>query len=119
VWRNPFAGKQPAPLVPRVGFLGEQGAPQYELKTRLAQAFKQLPNVRAAYLARVSDGGGSIGLRLCVRTELGYDRCVQRSADAAFASMAKGREVVDVLFIDEGQERELRRVCAAFYARKT
>ena len=80
--------------------------------------FKGLPNVRAAYLARVADGP-STGLRLCVRTELGYDRCVLRSADAAFASLPIERKTLEVLFVDEEQERELRRVCVPFYARKT
>ena len=118
MWRKPFAGKQVGPVAPRIGFLGEQGAPDYELKTQLSRAFKGLPNVRTAYLARVAEGQ-STDLRLCVRTELGYDRCVLRSADAAFASLPSERKTLEVLFVDENQERELRRVCAPFYARKT
>jgi hypothetical protein len=118
MWRNPFAGKQVAASVPRIGFLGEQGSPHYELKTQLSRAFKGLPNVRTAYLARVAEGP-STGLRLCVRTELGYDRCVLRSADAAFAALPIEPQTLEVLFVDEEQERELRRVCAPFYARKT
>jgi hypothetical protein len=116
--RNFFARKQPGPVTPRAGFLGEQGAPHYELKARVAQAFKGLPNVRAAYLARMSHGE-STRLRLCVRTELGFDRCVLRSAETALASLAQEREVVELLFVDEAEERELRRVAAPFYTRRT
>ena len=116
MWRKHPAGKQRSPVGARLGFLGEQ-EPQYELKTRLARSFRGLPNVRAAYLTRVSDGA-SVGLRLCVRTELGHDECVLRCAESAFASLATGSPAVDILFIDAGQERELRRVCAPFYAGK-
>ena len=49
MWRKHPAGKQRSPLAARLGFLGEE-EPQYELKTRLAQSFRGLPNVRAAYL---------------------------------------------------------------------
>ena len=114
VWRKRPAGKQRSQVAARLGFLGEQ-EPQYELKTRLARSFRGLPNVRAAYLTRVSDGK-SVGLRLCVRTELGHDECVMRCAERAFASLATGNCAVQVLFIDAGQELELRRVCAPFYA---
>ena len=116
MWRRHPAGKQPSPADARLGFLGEQ-EPQYELKTRLAQSFKGLPNVRAAYLTRVCDGA-SVDLRLCVRTELGHDQCVMRCAETAFASLRTGSPAVEILFIDETQERELRRVCAPFYAGK-
>ena len=114
MWRKHPAGKQRSPVAARLGFLGEE-EPQYELKTRLAQSFRGLPNVRAAYLTRVSDGM-SVRLRLCVRTELGHDQCVMRCAESAFASLAPGCAAVDILFIDETQERELRRVCVPFYA---
>jgi hypothetical protein len=116
VWRKHPAGKQQPPVGSRLDFLGEQ-EPQYELKTRLAQSFRGLPNVRAAFLTRVSDGT-TVTLRLCVRTELGRDQCVLRCAESAFACMAMGTSAVEILFIDEGQERELRRVCAPFYAGK-
>jgi hypothetical protein len=118
VWRNPFTSKRQAPAASRSGFLGEQGAAHYELKARLAQAFKGLPNVRAAYLARTSRDASS-GLRLCVRTELGFDRCVLRAAEAALGSVSHVGEIGDVLFVDEAEEKELRRVAAPFYARTT
>ena len=52
------------------------------------------------------------------RTELGHDQCVMRCAETAFASLTTGSPAVEILFIDEAQERELRRVCAPFYAGK-
>jgi len=100
VWRRHPAGKQPSPADARLGFLGEQ-EPQYELKTRLARSFKGLPNVRAAYLTRVTDGA-SVDLRLCVRTELGHDQCVMRCAESAFASLATGSPAVDAGSNPEG-----------------
>jgi len=105
--------KRRAPRAARSEFLGEAAGDQhYELKTSLSRALRGLPNVRAAYLARVADVPE---LAICVRTEIGYDECVIRAAETAVA-VASGRVIVR--FIDERQERELRRVCTPFYAGK-
>jgi hypothetical protein len=105
------ATKRRAPRAARSEFLGEAtGDQHYEIKTSLGRALKGLPNVRAAYLARVADGSQLV---ICVRTEVGYDECVIRAAGTVGA-VASGRIIVR--FIDERQERELRRICAPFYA---
>ena len=80
----------------------------------LARAFKGLPNVRSAYLARVSHGS-SIGLTICVRTEIGLDQCVLRGVTTAVEALDESAPSIEVLFIDEVQESKLRRVCAPFY----
>ena len=102
--------KSKAPAAERCEFSEATDAMHCELKARLSTALKGLPNVRAAYLARVA---GKTELAICVRTEIGYDECVVRAAGNV-TSVAPG--TVRVRFIDESQERELRRVCAPFYA---
>jgi hypothetical protein len=90
---------------------------QSELKVRLAAGFGGLPNVRTAYLARLTRSGAP-SVAVCVRTELGDDRCVRRIAADVFAVLPIP-EPIAILFICEAEEQQLRRVCTPFYVGRT
>lgn len=102
--------------VSQLQFLGEQdGGPERELKERLVEYLRQSSKVQAAYLARVAYGGSAVNVALCVRSEGGPDRDVAESAGRIFASMFGRHEHMDVIFVDQGQESQLAKVCAPFF----
>ena len=90
---------------------------QSELKRRLAAGFEGLPNVRTAYLARLIRSSAP-SVAVCVRTELGDDRCVRRIASDDFAGLPNP-EPIAILFISEAEEQQLRRMCTPFFVGRT
>jgi len=105
--------------VPQVRFLGEQdGPPERELKSRLAQFFQSDQSVTTAYLARVVYAGESFAIALCLRAQLGPDRGFAEKVGKIFASMFGGHEHLDIIFLSKMQEAELAIVCKPFFERK-
>lgn len=101
----------------RIDFLGEQDGPaERELKASLSPIFSQCPVVRAAYLARVEYAEGPPAVALCLAARAPDPEIVRRVGDA-FAALFARAVPLDILFLSPEQEPEIRRVCAAFYAR--
>ena len=102
--------------VGRLVFLGEQDGPvEYQLKDRLAQAVLVGSPIARAYLARVEPDAES-GVALCLRGVAGgADRHIVRKVAEVFGEIFGAREHLDIVFVSEAQERELRRVCTPFW----
>jgi hypothetical protein len=103
---------------PEVNFIGEQSGPiEDEIKAKFREVFGNTPTVLSAYLARLSLGepaGYSVGL--CIRSTIGLDPSLQQRLARIFIDIGfNSDQQLDILFIREDQEQELRRVCRAFY----
>jgi hypothetical protein len=103
--------------VAQVRFLGEQdGPPERELKEKLAEFFRD-STVKSAYLAQVAyESGAAPEVALCIRSESGPDESLAKDVGSVFARMFGKGEHMDIVFLDEGQEAELSKVCRAFFA---
>ena len=113
---KPSAHNHPQEMhVSEVQFLGEQdGAPERLLRGRLAEFFQRDKSVHRAYLARTSlDGQASVAL--CVKTQFGADRGIAEKIGAIFAMIFNAAEHLDIIFLSEHQESQLKRVCSAFF----
>jgi hypothetical protein len=98
-----------------IRFVGEQdGIPEQLLKTRLVARFKRHATVQRAYLAQINVGDKP-GVALCLRSDAGPDRHLVLEIGAIFAGIFGAHEHLDVLFVTELQELDLKRLCPAFY----
>jgi len=102
--------------VPQLRFLGEQdGPPERELKFRLAQFFQSDQSVTTAYLARVTYGGESFAVALCLRVRFAFEGALIEELGKIFASIFGSHEHLDIIFLSETQEVELAIVCKPFF----
>jgi hypothetical protein len=101
----------------RIVFVGERTGPvEDSLKTQFREIFSRTPTVQSAYLARLSYGessGESVGL--CIRSSGGVDEPLEKQLAQIFAEDFRAGEHLDILFMRDDQEAELRKVCRAFY----
>ena len=114
-WRkrkNPLEARRQ----PSIRFLGEQdGDPERQLKAALIGTFDEFPNLKRAYLARVSYGESeAFEVALCLSGN--EDRALVKAAGSRFSELFAGAEHLDILFLNERQEAELQRVCRPFFA---
>lgn len=105
--------------VGRISFLHAQdGPPERELKTRLESLFATLPEVRLAYLVRVSyspDEDGDSSVALCVLCD-SLDRTrVAQAVGSVFADLFGKQEHLDIVFLDGQQIPEIEQVATPFY----
>jgi hypothetical protein len=103
----------------RVRFLDAQDGPhERALKGRLAEAFRDEPQVKRAYLARADHGDGSgIHVVLGLRAD-GIDH--KRLADCVasiFAALFPASEHLDLVFVNAAHEARLRKACPPFFER--
>ena len=116
--RKPQPSRPPEIIkLSQIEFVGEQAGPvEDDLKTSFRQLFAKTPTVRSAYLARLSYGepsGNSVGL--CIRSTVGVDDPLQKRLGQIFTGMFRREEHIDILFIRDDQELELKKVCSPFY----
>ena len=118
-WFKSKLSRSPQRLTPRiVRFIGEQDGPaERDLKDRFVELLRGEPIVRRAYLACAEHGDGSgIHITLCLK-------CSPRSEDVSllaklvgiFGSMFSSQEHLDIRFLEDNEEDELRSVCVPFY----
>lgn len=117
-----FKRKHPRPKKvrpPVIKLVGEQdGSPERELKVRLIKLFGEEPTLQRAYLARTDYGDATgVNISLCVKTPMGEDMSLVSSVSTIFGEMFGSHEHLDVLFIRDDQEQQLRTVCRPFYER--
>ena len=100
-----------------IEFLGDKDSCiEQEIKSQLRECFRQYPNVRTAYLSRVSHGSSvPESIAVCVRTEVGADQCVLRDARRIMSTIVGVGSFVEVVFIDASQESHLRSRCLPFF----
>jgi hypothetical protein len=102
-----------------IEFLGEQeGAVERQLKDALAALLRRDPTVDRAYLARVRYDGTTDGVVLGLLTD-GDDEseALIKQVGAAFAAIFNGAAHLDIIFLTDQRDTEIRRVCAASYER--
>jgi hypothetical protein len=100
--------------VGRLAFLFEQSGPaEQDLQNRLIAAVLIGSPIARAYLARVEADAES-GVALCLRAK-DADANIVRKVAEVFAGLFGSHEHLDVVFLTDSQELELRRVCAPFW----
>jgi hypothetical protein len=105
--------------VPDIEFLGEQdGQVERQLKDALAALLRREPTVDRAYLARVRYDGTTSGVVLGLLTD-GDDEseALVGQVGTAFASIFDAKTHLDVIFLTDQRDTDIRRVWAAFYER--
>lgn len=101
--------------VSEVKFFGEQdGVPERLLKGKLTQFFQCDKSVYRAYLAR-TNLEGQTSVALCVKTQFGADRGLAEKIGAIFGTIFNAHEHLDIIFLSEQQESQLKRVCSTFF----
>jgi len=100
----------------RITFIGEQAGPvEDDLKSRFGEILSHTPTVQSAYLARLLVGDPEYTVGLCIRSSVGKDDLLQTRLAWVFKELFRAEEHLDILFIRDDQEAELRKVCRAFY----
>jgi len=104
---------------PVINFVGEQdGSPERDLKARFIKLFREEAAVQRTYLARTDYGDATgVNVALCVKSSAGEDMSLVSRVSAIFGEMFGSHEHLDVLFIRDDQEQQLRVVCTPFYER--
>jgi hypothetical protein len=112
--------KHPASFaIDKVSFLGEQDGPfEQILKERLTKLFESDREVVRAYLVRLSHSGdASVGVALALRTKVKEDAEFVAKIGDVFSSIFDTSVHLDILFLDEPAERQVRHACRTFYDR--
>jgi hypothetical protein len=115
-WRRKFEEIR----VPELRFLGEQdGPPERLLKDKLADFFRRDRDVSRAYLVRVDFGEGEeASVALALRTQCGPDKATVEKVSKLFAGIFNAKEHLDIMFLTDGQEAELTKVCKPFFEQR-
>ena len=102
-----------------ITFLGEQdGPPEQRLKEALAVLLRLNATVIRAYLARVLYDGTTSGVMLGVLTDNG-EECAKLASQVgkAFAALFNTRAHLDIVFLSDERDTEIRKACPPFYDR--
>jgi hypothetical protein len=118
VW---FKSKPPQPpqklTPPTTKFIGEQdGAAERDLKARFGELLRHEPMVERAYLARAEhrDGTG-VHVTLAIKRSCGADPSLIPKLASIFTGIFGSHEHLDMMFVREDQEQQLRSVCRPLY----
>jgi hypothetical protein len=105
---------------PDITFLGEQDGPaERRLKEALGVVLGLDRTVIRAYLARVLHDGRTSGVMLALLTNEEEDsEKLAAQAGRTFAALFITRENLDIIFLSEDKDAEIRKVCPPFYARR-
>lgn len=100
----------------RVEFLGEQdGPPERRLKELLAAQLRQFPGVCRAYLARVGFApSAAVSVALCLTPASSEAATVVDAVGAIVVANVPANVALDIIFVDEEEEDDLKRVCRPF-----
>jgi hypothetical protein len=104
----------------KVAFVCEQdGIPERDLKRNFVLLFKERDYVHSAYLARVRyNDSNELNVAFCVRMEWEDDPTLRKTIEEIFAAKFNQQEHLDIIFISNKQEDELKQVCRPFYEKK-
>jgi hypothetical protein len=106
--------------VKKLRFLGEQeGRPERMLKEKLAASSDFGREIDRAYLARVYfENRSEASVTLCLRAYSGDQEKLVNYVGAAFSNLFNSKEHLDVIFISDEQETQLREVCRPFFVKE-
>lgn len=116
VTSSPTGPRAPQELrVQEPKFVGEQdGSTERVLKQQLSKAFASEPAVQRAYLGRMSDGQ-HVNVVLALRAMPGFEQALVKQVGSIFASIFSAKEHLDIVFLTDADEPELKNVCPSFY----
>jgi len=99
-------------------FVAEQiGAPENEFKGEIVGLFRDRNRLLRAYLAQVEYGKKKdFSVALCIASESGEDEKLANDIAFVFRRMFGSHEHLDILFITDSQETQLRKVCCPFFS---
>jgi hypothetical protein len=106
-------------FTPDITFVGEQdGPPERRLKEALAVLLRLNATVTRAYLARVLYAGRTGGVMLGLLTD-DEEECEKLAAQVgnAFAALFNTSAHLDIVFLSDEQDAEIRKACPPFYER--
>jgi len=113
----------PKPYVPGdvkvvvIRFLGEQVGPSETLlKTKLTDFFIRDQSVERAYLCRIQNGE-TLSVALCLKSKFGKDPGLAEKIGRIFATLFGRSQFLDILFLSDEREVELRTACPAFFVK--
>jgi hypothetical protein len=113
--------KRPEQLqVLKISFVCEQdGDTERNFKQKIIPLLEERDNIHSAYLVRVTyDNSHELNVALCIRMEQGDDSSLRKAIVDIFAAMFNRQEHLDIVFIRNEQEDELKQVCRPFYEKK-
>jgi hypothetical protein len=104
---------------PDITFLGEQDGPaERRLKEALAVVLGLDGSVTRAYLARVRYDGRSSGVMLALLTDDQQDsEKLVAQAGRTFAALFNTKASLDIVFLSNAKDAEIRKVCRPFLDR--
>ncbi|HLX17750.1 MAG TPA: enhanced serine sensitivity protein SseB C-terminal domain-containing protein [Bradyrhizobium sp.] len=104
---------------PEITFLGEQDGPaERRLKEALGVLLGLDPTVTRAYLARVLYDGKTGGVMLALLTDDDKDNeKLVEQVGKTFAALLNTTAHLDIVFLDEARDAEIRKTCPPFYNR--
>jgi SseB protein C-terminal domain len=107
-------------IVTKLRFLGEQeGHPEQMLKEKLTVLFDLGRKIDRAYLARVHfENRPGVSVTLCLRAHSDGQEKILNSVSTVFSNLFNTKEHLDIIFISDEQETQLRGVCRPFYIKK-
>lgn len=104
---------------PDITLLGEQDGPdERRLKEALGVVLGLDRTVIRAYLARVLYDGRTSGVMLALLTDGDDSEKLVAQAGRTFAALFNSKASLDVIFLSEEKDVEIRKVCPPFFARK-
>jgi hypothetical protein len=99
-----------------ISFLGEQdGEPERELKSQWRTILAGYPNVTRAYLAIVSFDGVAGTPALCISSRSSETPQLVDALAAPFQQLFNKQVFLEIMFMSEEQEYQVRNVCRPFY----
>jgi hypothetical protein len=107
-------------IEPVIRFVGEQdGVPESDLKSKLADGFATEPGVSAAYLSRVQLGEDRTPTVLLAIRSSDPERHAEvvKQVNSTFSAMFNGAQFLDIAFINAVEEDRVKLVCRAFFSR--
>ena len=104
-------------MVNKLKFVAEQdGSPERMLKTKLAMLFACSDEITTAYLARVAyEKDTETTVALCLMGNVLNAEKQVEDIQAIFSTFFNTRESLDIIFLKQEQEAELKKVCKPFY----
>ena len=100
-----------------IHFIGQQdGDIEREFLAKISNVLENASAALSAYLCRVHYGNpNDINVALCIASSKGESRALIESLSAIFREMFGSQEHLDMLFLNEEQEQQIRSVCSPFY----
>lgn len=101
-------------VVGGIRFLHQQdGVPEQEFMQEVTAVLRGA--AQRAYLARVEYADtGTNAVALCLRAT-GSDESLAKAIGAVFSRMFGSNQHLDIIFLNDAQERQLERVCRPFF----